>query len=358
MLGSGLIKTLRFIRKNINRILQLPWFAADNTISKPVQDMPLETEHDLNPNESEPATNPAITEIEQPDDDESQTYQNPSTEAKHDSGINESEAATNQRGTGINLPEEGKRTGGFPKKPADMPGRRGTSSNQKRNRREKPPESKPELICREVNSLNQWQILLKIPPDKHITVQQGESESELPPSQSWEYLLPNFTETIRWRMDNESDAVKLFNGTTPLIFKLQKNWKGDGRLVKHVSSGRYVVFAPREWTRNQPPPNEESQCSDSKFLAHFFSASSNKLEDGFNECPTFVRQKRFSLKGELVTDDSEQDDLFVGTSLELLDANDNNWQDISQVRVGEEGGGTWGETFNPTEKSLAEVLND
>ncbi len=217
------------------------------------------------------------------------------------------------------------------------------------------PREKPELICRDAH--NQWQILLVLPHDKTANVSQG--QSQLSQNVEGEYLLENFTEGVRWQDNDKDGAIELFNGTAPLIFKLRKHWRGDGRQVKQVSNGYYLVVAPHDWQRKGNPPIEPTGCTDAKFLVHYFFSDGNNQLDGFFECDSFSSQKRFSLNGKTVVDDSDQGDLFVGESLELTDIN--NWQDVSWVRVGQEGGGSWNENFKPTElikKPLTAILAD
>ncbi len=247
-------------------------------------------------------------------------------------------------------------------KPAETPQiRSGARSQGKRVVRQPKvatPEAKPELICQEVRSHNHWQIFLTLPQDQKASVSQG--ETGLSPNNDGKYPLLNFSKTLTVNVTEnaQNETIKLTDGKSLLIFKLRKNWKGCGRKVRHVSNGYYVVFAPRTWYRKGEAPVEPSGSADSEFSAHYFFSDGNGEPDGFDECSSFFQQRRFSLEGETVVDDSDMGDLFVGTPPELIDATGNNWHGISWIRVGEEGSGKWSENFKPTEKNLATVLGN
>ncbi len=242
------------------------------------------------------------------------------------------------------------------KTPQKRSGKRGKQTGRKLpNQDTTPPEKKPELICRQVHAHNQWQILLVIPQGENINVWQ--EKSKLSPDNNDEYPLSNFTEAVNSAANSGHEIIELFDGKSPLIFKLRKNWKGDGRLVGRVSAGYYVAFAPNSWVRtNNNPPVEPSGCNDQEFSAHYFFNDGNDKPDGFVGHSLPHSQKRFSLEGQTVADDSDMGDLFVGAPPELTDINDNDWQGVSWIRVGQEGGRGWGKNFKPDEEKLRQVL--
>lgn len=249
-------------------------------------------------------------------------------------------------------------TPSVPKPPIEIPGTRGKKKSNGPRGKNISPESQPELICKEVRSDNQWEILIVLPQDQTAKLLQGESEL-LPNNNSSEYVLSKLTEevTVEWTENSKHEIIKLFDEKRPLIFQVRKNWKGTGRQVKHVSNGCYMVFAPYKWTRKGDAPIDLSNCSDDTFSAHYFSYDSNRIPDGFDECSSFFLQKRFSLDGKILEDDSDMGGLFVGEELKLVDIE--RWQDILWVRVGEEGEGKkWGENFNPDETNLKDVLEN
>ncbi len=155
---------------------------------------------------------------------------------------------------------------------------------------------------------------------------------------------------------DKEETIALVGGTVPLMFKLRKNWKGDGRRISSMNSGHYIVFAPKTWQRLSMGPIEPSQSTDGEFLAYYFDSDSDDASDGFEECESFIASERFSLRGRTVHDDADMGDLYVGDIPQLYDSE--NWRDIPWMRVGEEGGGTWAESFKPVEKQLADVLDN
>ena len=258
-------------------------------------------------------------------------------------------------------PEERSKPEESSKKPSSYKGARGkTDSKNLSHKKESPPnpETKPELICRYSTATNKREILLILPSHKNADVTQD--GVALLPNSSDEYLLPNFTHevTVTWA-ENNTDTIKLFDEDHPLIFKHRKNWTGDGRRIKRVSSGYSMIFTPNSWTRKISAPAEKARCTDQGFSAHYFFTTGNDEADGFTECDSFFSNKRFLLKGTTIADDSDAGGLFIGDALELIDKE--KWKGVSRIRVGEEGHGQWGENFRPEElnkKTLALVLEN
>ena len=149
--------------------------------------------------------------------------------------------------------------------------------------------------------------------------------------------------------------VSLFD-KSPMIFKLNKDWSGDGRKVTRLTKGYFIVIAPVEWVRSGQVPVEPHGCSDSAFMAHyFFRDGGESTEDlgGFPGREIASSAPGFRLSGKFVFDDSEEGDLFVGTPPRLSHADQVVW-----ARVGEEGAHGWkGRNFKPSERSLAEVMD-
>ncbi len=155
--------------------------------------------------------------------------------------------------------------------------------------------------------------------------------------------------------DRESDQLPLFDGT-PLIFKMPNDWKGEGHKVGGITSGHFIVMAPREWKRTGSAPVEPEECTDANFMAHFFYVKKGESEGnvgGFEGYDRALTRTGFELCGDSVFDDSEDGELFVGAPPKLRPASGVVW-----ARIGEEKEGGWkGENFKPAEQSLADVLN-
>ena len=237
-------------------------------------------------------------------------------------------------------------------------GARRTLRNQQVSRSDDKPRSpyspKPELICRELPSERQWDIILSIPPGCNgVEVRHNENVLS---AQDGEYRLPSYAGNLSisyW--DGAPDTFELFTDK-PLIFKFRKNWKGDGRKINSITQGEFIVFAPRDWTRKGDDPVAPTDCPDSNFRAYYFSTSrkdDSDLVSGFEEYVSLPTKSRFTLQGTKVVDDSDECPLFVDTppKIEVEPS-------IVAVRVGEEKKDGWlGENFDPREASLAEVLN-
>ncbi len=244
--------------------------------------------------------------------------------------------------------------GETPGPPPSRPGKRKKHDTQKPPKPKRPPpEEKPELICQETHD-HQWQIFLRVPRGKDFEVSQN--GSELSVSDTGEYMPTNFKEKIHWTDGNSSEKIELFSNNMPLIFKLRKNWYGDGRPVFRISSGHYLVFTPRDWRRINEAPVSASACTDKDFLAHYFYSDGTDTADGFKECNSFIKRERFSLDGTTVADDANMGELYVGDIPKLDDSK--NWKGVSWIRVGKEGDGKWAEDFKPNEPTLANVLQD
>ena len=238
----------------------------------------------------------------------------------------------------------------IPKLPPPINGTRGIQKTPKRKRPS--PEEKPELICRETHD-RQWQIFLIVPRGKKFEVSQN--GAELSVSDTGEYLPTNFKEKIHWTDSNSSEEIELFSNNMPLIFKLRKNWSGDGRHVPRISGGYYLVFTPRDWHRINEARVGATACTDRDFLAHYFCSDGAGTADGFKECNSFIKRERFSLDGTTVADDANMGELYVGDVPKLDDSE--NWEGVSWIRVGKEGDDKWAKNFKPNE-SLTDILQD
>lgn len=193
--------------------------------------------------------------------------------------------------------------------------------------------SRPELVCRKASGSRQWQGVLiwdgecrvtEVPHNgKRLEVAKGECR------------LSSFVGQVSIAFENGGPAEFLpCNGTTPLIFKLGKDWKGDGRKVGGVTNGHFIVMVPKEWHRKGNAPVEHDGCTDPGFIAHyFFRGRGHSAEDvdGFEEYAALLTQSSFALSGNRVFDDSEEGALFGGSVPELRPVSE-----VVQARVGEE----------------------
>ena len=236
------------------------------------------------------------------------------------------------------------------KKPRDIAGLRGSGSNGSEGSTDHQTEynPRPELVCRKNGW--QWEILLTVPEEQFpVEVRQN---GAILPSINEEYRLDNFFENLTIIHENSKEGVELCNDESPLIFKLQKKWKGDGRKVRGISRGYFIIFAPNEWERQGNPPVAQEACSDRKFSAHYFYSDDSTTTDGFEGHELPSNQEGFSLRGSQIYDNSDQGLLFIGDPPDLKPTESVLW-----ARIGEEGGEGWkGENFRPSERNMGEVL--
>ncbi len=152
--------------------------------------------------------------------------------------------------------------------------------------------------------------------------------------------------------DGQAHVVPLFDGE-PVIFKLRKNWAGEGRRISKITSGHFIVIVPKTWQRTGHAPVEADRCADPEFRAHYFHLEPTASEggvDGFREW-NVSSANGIELTGRRIFDDSDNGELFVGDPPDLKCSSNLAW-----ARVGEETENGWGKNFLPQRLSLPEVL--
>ena len=229
------------------------------------------------------------------------------------------------------------------------------------NREAKPPQPPQcRFVCYEETD-RRWVVALAVEAGQDAqSVKQGNNELS---ANDCRYILENLDDdiTVEFQGGHPPKTLKLFQEHKEhkfMVFKMRKDWKGEGQKVKTLSSGDYVVFAHKSCgQRIGKPPEEAAQCRYPDFTAHFFSISENSEKDGFENCSLpFSSAKRFSLKGRSIPDDSDLGELFGNDAPQLDDAEER--REISWIVVGKENGGKVLDTFRPEEKTLAEVLSE
>ena len=152
------------------------------------------------------------------------------------------------------------------KKPRRIGGRRtGMTSNAHVKRASFTP--RPELICRKTPGSVQWEIALSVHGSATSVKQNGEPLS--PRNGSWP--LARFAGDLSVNLKEGPPVTFLLLEQSPLIFKLKKDWRGDGRRVPRVTKGHFIVIAPVEWgVPLGRAPVEPECCSDRAFMAHYF----------------------------------------------------------------------------------------
>ncbi len=216
------------------------------------------------------------------------------------------------------------------------------------------PPSRPDLTCRRVPASPNWEVILNA--DRTCRLAEVFLNGAPLDHNTQECCIP----TIAGRLfvscqEGQEYEIPLFENI-PLIFKLRKDWAGQGRKIARITSGYFIVIAPVSWERTGRVPVEPDGCADDAFRAHYFHrdiTATNNGQDGFLEWKDPLVATGIELIGQCVLDDSDEGDLFVGDALDL-----NCSPGVAWARVGEETERGWGQNFRPDKQSLSEVLDD
>ena len=211
---------------------------------------------------------------------------------------------------------------------------------------------RPELICRK--AAHQWEVALSA--DEECNVVEVRHDGEPLVLADGVCCLPALGGRLSIDFaDGLPLGLSLFDGVSPLIFKLRNHWSGDGHRVRGITHGHFIVIAPKAWRRTGQAPVEPEVCVHAEFRAHYFVrhyGSDTYGVGGFEECNVELTTAGFELSGATVFDDAEDGDLFIGDVPVLRPASSVVW-----ACIGEEREGGWkGENFKPADRSLADVL--
>ena len=239
------------------------------------------------------------------------------------------------------------------REPRQISGRRSRQPGNSGPERRQSASTRPELVCRRVSASATWGVILSADEECQLAAVHLEGE----PLDFTARHCP--VPSLRGRLtvscqDGQERVIPLFEGD-PLIFKLRKNWAGEGRRIARITSGHFIVVAPKTWQRTGRAPVEPDGCADPAFRAHYFhrdAATSDESVDGFREWNDSRVATGIELIGLRVFDDSDDGMLFVGDAPTLESSPETEW-----ARVGEETEHNWGQNFLPGEQSLQEVLD-
>ncbi len=237
--------------------------------------------------------------------------------------------------------------------PRQFGGRRGRHSNYSEPERQHSPSSRPELVCRRIPASASWEVILTA--DEEAQLAAAHLEGAPLDFTDRRCSIPSLTGRLTVFFQNGQEHIlPLFEGE-PLIFKLPKNWAGEGRRTSGITSGHFIVIAPINWERTGHAPVEAGNCTDPAFRAHYFhhdAAASDETAGGFHEWLGSLVATGIELIGRSIYDDSDHGMLFVGDPPDLKPSPGIEW-----ARVGEEIEHGWGQNFRPSLQSLPEVLD-
>ena len=237
------------------------------------------------------------------------------------------------------------------KQPRKIGGRRIEQGPRQKESESLEIERKPVLICRENQSEWKVEVVLTIPEEKSI--QRVMLNGEDITNNRKEYQLTEYRGKLTIdTTDGKKFEIELAGDQKPLIFKMKKNWKGEGRHLEEMTKGHFIVVAPSSCTRKGNAIISEKICSNEQFKAHYFFVDEDSDEPAFNECSIPRRASSFDLVGDSLDDDSHEGKLFVNET-PLLNQN----SEVVWARVGEEGKIGWGENYRPAYETLSNVLS-
>jgi len=222
----------------------------------------------------------------------------------------------------------------------------------------KPRSLKPEIVC--WNEGWRWIVAVEVPEGlETLSVAQNEKLLECDSTDELRYRLKHAEGAIKatWA-EGEKDIPLVGAGRNYLIFKMRKEWKGLGRLVKCPSTGHYLAIVPQEWKRDEevsgPAPDAPESVQLEGYKAHFFYQEQNTLIGFITGNGERIRVEsggpRFQLVGREIGDASEDmGPLFGEQPPSIGMIAEQGWSDVGVVVVGEEGGGQnrWRMQFVP-----------
>jgi len=247
----------------------------------------------------------------------------------------------------------------------------------KKQKKEKSPQGKkirplkPEVVCwREGWN---WFIGIEVPREiTSITVAQNGELLEYDNVEDERYCLKSIEGQVKVVWAGGKKNIGLMNKERNyLVFKMKKNWKELGRLVRCPTTGYYLIIVPQEWKRNEEEtdavPVEPESVQLGKYKAHFFYQ-----EQSIKTVISFVTAKGervrvesgnplFQFVGREISDESEEmGPLFSENppSIEILD--EQGWSNVGVIVVGEEGSGRnrWRTQFIPQVDARKQKLTE
>ena len=290
--------------------------------------------------EAEPDESPTTT----PPTDDDEQHAPPATGEKPESGESDGVAEADTGAADSRKPK---------RKPRQFGGRRGRQAGNPEPERQHSPSFRPELVCRKIPASACWEVILTA--DEECQLAAAHLEGAPLDFTDGRCLIPSLNGRLTVSsQDGQEHLVPLFEGE-PLIFKLRKNWAGEGRRTSGITCGHFIVIAPNAWQRTGHAPVEADGCADPAFRAHYFhrdAIASDEGVDGFREWNDSTVAAGIELTGQRIHDDSDEGELFVGDPPDLKSSPDIEW-----ARVGEEATSGWGKNFLPHRQSLPEVLD-
>ena len=207
---------------------------------------------------------------------------------------------------------------------------------------------KPEIVC--WNEGWKWIDGIEVPEELEI----------LSIAQNEELLEHDNADELRYRLKHAEGAVKIIwtggekdiplvgGKRNYLIFKMRKDWKGLGRLVKRPSTGYYLAIVPQGWKLDEEVSGHASVAPENiqldGYKVHFFYQKQSTVMCFITAIGDRIRVEsggpRFQLVGREIGDASEDMGPLFGEQLPRIKTlNEKGWSDVGVIVVGEEGSG-------------------
>lgn len=240
-----------------------------------------------------------------------------------------------------------------------------------------PSYPQPEIVC--WNRERQWIIAVEIPENitncKLHSVLQASEKLLQDSARKRCYPINNIYDevSVSWTdLDKEIQSCVHLGQYDYLIFKLYGNNNTQGRLVSHISSGWYVLISPENYRINTSAcfSNIKPQFTAiTGYIANIFyieKDNDNQITvlDSKGDIQTIQKRITVNLIGN--TSDIIKDEMpfFLGEPPSLQSSNQDIWEQIRVIILGEEGHGSnkWRKEFYPpkmisTQKLPTELYN-
>jgi len=219
---------------------------------------------------------------------------------------------------------------------------------------------KPEIVC--WNEGWRWIVGIEVSEElePHSIAQNGEL-LEQDNTDETRYWLKCAEDTVKVTWAGGEKYISVVESERNyLIFKMRKNWKEPGRLVRCPTIGYYLIIVPQEWKHDEevsgPAPVAPESVQLDGYEAHFFyqEQNSNTVIGFITANGERVRVEsespRFQLAGTEIGDASENmGPLFSKQPSIIQTLNEEDWNGVSVMVVGEEGSGRnrWRMPFVP-----------
>jgi len=234
-------------------------------------------------------------------------------------------------------------------------------SGQQKSKQQFMRVSKPEIVCWKRQA--EWLLGIEVPdefgPGSELKVSQNETDLRHDLNREGCWLLEDVSGKVTVVGQEGVSCEIVLGEASCLVFKLSGPDLGQGRFVKSISAGWYLVVVPENWERHEDSgtaPVEPEYAAIEGYRAHFFL-----LERGLSENVVFITADstlhrintewpRFELSGNQYDDGSEDiGPLFLQEPPKIRVSNKRLWEEIRTVIVGEEGPGRrkWRMAFTP-----------